>query len=146
MVIINCCRYTCRVSWSDAVVASPSLSTASGPGLALPALPLVPPLLFFLSSSSSRIFLSALLLFFETFYLSSLLHLRLVLTASSPLQSCRFLVWLDFFHACLWNVFCLGHQSQHFRGLREVMVCFFLFYYPFSITVLLFHSPPPPSF
>ena len=70
--------------------------------------------------------------------LSSLLHLRLVLTASSALQSCLFLVWLDRFHACLSNVFCLGHQSQHFRGLREVLVCF-LFYYPFSITVLLFH-------
>ena len=73
--------------------------------------------------------------------LSSLLHLRLVLTASSPLQSCRFLVWLDPFHACLSNVFCLGHQSQHFRGLREVLVCF-LFYYIFSITVLLFHFYP----
>ena len=73
--------------------------------------------------------------------LSSLLHLRLVLTASSPLQSCRFLVWLDPFNACLSNVFCLSHQSQHFRGLREVLVCF-LFYYIFSITILLFHFYP----
>ena len=72
--------------------------------------------------------------------LSSLLHLRLVLTASSPLQSCRFLVWLDPFHACLSNVFCLGHQSQHFRGLREVLVCF-LFYYPFSITGYSIFTP-----
>ena len=56
--------------------------------------------------------------------LSSLLHLRLVLTASSPLQSCRFLVWLDHFHTCLSNVFCLGHRSQHFQGLRRVLACF----------------------
>lgn len=73
--------------------------------------------------------------------LSSLLRLRLVLTASSPLQSCRLLVWLDPFNACLSNVFCLGHQSEHFRGLREVLVCF-LFYYSFSITVFLFHFYP----
>ena len=58
--------------------------------------------------------------------LSSLLHLRLVLTASSPLQSCRFLVWLDPFHACLSNVSCLGHQSQHFQGLRGVLACFWI--------------------
>ena len=138
MVIINCCCYTCRLSWSVAVVTSPWSSPASGP-----AVPFVPPLLFFLSSSCSRTFLSALLYSLRHFIYSLIFSSAPLLSAHRFLSSSilSFLSLARPFHACLSNVFCLGHQSQHFWGLREVLVCF-LFYYPFSITVLLFHFYP----
>ena len=97
----------------------------------------------------SVLFLALVPFFLPCFY--SLRHFiySLIFSSAPSLSAHRFLSSsiLSFlslarpFNACLSNVFCLGHQSQHFWGLREVLVCF-LFYYPFSITVLLFHFYP----
>ena len=86
MVIINCCCYTCRLSRSVAVVASPSSSPASGPGLALPTLPFVPPLLFF-----SFLVLALVPFFLPCFY--SLRHViySLIFSSAPSLSAHRFL-------------------------------------------------------
>ena len=83
MVIINCCCYSCRLSWSVGVVASPSSSPASGPVLALPTVPFVTPLLFSLSRSST--FLSALFFSLRHFIYS------LIFSSAPSLNAQRFL-------------------------------------------------------
>ena len=72
----------------------------------------------------SLTFSSALSLSAHRFLSSSILSFISLARPFHCLSFKCFLSWYD--------------QSQHFRGLREVLVCF-LFYYSFSITVLLFH-------
>ena len=80
MVIINCCCYTCRLSWSVAVVTSPSSSPASGP-----AVPFVPPLLF-------SFLVLALVPFFPPCFYSLRHFIYSLIFSSAPLLSAhRFL-------------------------------------------------------
>ena len=127
------------MSWSVTVVTSPSSSPASGP-----AVPFVPPLLFFLSSSCSRTFLSALLYSLRHFIYSLIFSSAPLLSAHRFLSSSilSFLSLARPFPCLPFEYFLSWSSISALLGVERSIGVFFLFYYPFSITVLLFHFYP----